>query len=89
MLAPADCWPAFIALPQVTQELAFAYPEVFFEERLWTIPRPRADRAALAQAVALLKSAKAPLIIAGGGVCYSGAEFAVAELAAQRGIPVV
>lgn len=89
MLDPADCGPAFIALPQDTQELAFDYPEVFFEQRLWTIPRPRADRAALAQAVDLLRSAKAPLIIAGGGVRYSGAEVAVAELAAQRGIPVV
>ncbi|WP_426037146.1 3D-(3,5/4)-trihydroxycyclohexane-1,2-dione acylhydrolase (decyclizing) [Cypionkella sp. TWP1-2-1b2] len=89
MLDPADCGPAFIALPQDTQELAFEYPAVFFEERLWTIPRPRADRAALAQAVALLKSAKAPLIIAGGGVRYSGAEVAVAEFAVARGIPVV
>ena len=89
MLDPADCGPAFIALPQEMQELTFDYPEVFFEERLWTIPRPRADRSALAQAVDLLKSAKAPLIIAGGGVRYSGAEAAVAEFAAARGIPVV
>lgn len=89
MLDPADCGPAFIALPQDTQELALDCPEVFFAERLWTIPRPRADRAALTQAVDLLRTAKAPLIIAGGGVRYSGAEVAVAELAAQRGIPVV
>ena len=89
MLDPADCGPAFLALPQDTQELAFDYPEVFFEERLWTIPRPRPDRLALAQAVGLLKSAKSPLIISGGGVRYSGAENAVAEFAAKRGIPVV
>jgi 3D-(3,5/4)-trihydroxycyclohexane-1,2-dione acylhydrolase (decyclizing) len=89
MLDPADCGPAFIALPQDMQELTFDCPEVFFEERLWTIPRPRADRSALAQAVDLLKSAKAPLIIAGGGVRYSGAEAAVAEFTAARGIPVV
>ena len=89
MLDPADCGPAFIALPQDTQELAFDYPEVFFEERLWSIPRPRPDRQALAQAIDLLKTAKKPLIIAGGGVRYSGAEKAVAEFAARRGIPVV
>ncbi len=89
MLDPADCGPAFIGLPQDTQEIAFDYPEVFFEERLWSIPRPRADRDALARAVALLKTAKKPLIIAGGGVRYSGAEKAVAEFAAKRGIPVV
>ena len=59
MLDPADCGPAFIALPQDTQELAFDYPAAFFEERLWSIPRPRPDRkAAMAQAAALLKTAK-------------------------------
>jgi len=89
MLDPADCGPAFLALPQDTQELAFEYPAVFFEQRMWTIPRPRPDRTALAQAVDLLKSAKKPLIIAGGGVRYSGAHKAVAAFAARRGIPVV
>jgi 3D-(3,5/4)-trihydroxycyclohexane-1,2-dione acylhydrolase (decyclizing) len=89
MLDPADCGPAFIGLPQDTQELAFDYPEVFFEERVWAIPRPRADRDALARAIATLKKAKKPLIIAGGGVRYSGAENVVADFAASRGIPVV
>lgn len=89
MLDPADCGPAFIALPQDTQELAFDYPEEFFEERLWRIPRPRADKDAMAEAAALLKTAKKPLIIAGGGVRYSGAEDTVAKFAADRGIPVV
>ncbi|MFM2356083.1 MAG: hypothetical protein RLZZ528_1819 [Pseudomonadota bacterium] len=89
MLDPADCGPAFIALPQDTQELAFDYPVEFFEERVWSIPRPRPDRKAVANAAALLKTAKKPLIIAGGGVRYSGAEEAVARFAAARGIPVV
>ena len=89
MLDPADCGPAFIALPQDTQEIAFDYPEEFFEERLWTIPRPRPDRARVAEAAAVLKSANRPLVISGGGVRYSGAEEAVAVFAAERGIPVV
>ncbi|MBC2835068.1 3D-(3,5/4)-trihydroxycyclohexane-1,2-dione acylhydrolase (decyclizing) [Paragemmobacter straminiformis] len=89
MLDPADCGPAFIGLPQDTQEIAFDYPAVFFEERLWSIPRPRPDRRAIADAAALLKTAKKPLIIAGGGVRYSGAETVVARFAAERGIPVV
>lgn len=89
MLDPADCGPAFIGLPQDTQELAFDYPVEFFAERVWTIPRPRPDRKAVAEAAALLKTAKKPLIIAGGGVRYSGAEGAVARFAAERGIPVV
>jgi 3D-(3,5/4)-trihydroxycyclohexane-1,2-dione acylhydrolase (decyclizing) len=89
MLDPADCGPAFIALPQDIQEVAFDYPEAFFEERTWSIPRPRPDRRKLAEAIALLKSAKKPLLIAGGGVRYSLAENVVAEFAVKRGIPIV
>ena len=89
MLDPGDCGPAFIALPQDTQELAFDYPSAFFEEKVWTIPRPRADRDRVAEAASLLESATKPLIISGGGVRYSGAEEAVAAFAAERGIPVV
>ncbi len=88
MLDPADCGPAFLGLPQDTQEIAFDYPEVFFEPRLWTIPRPRPDRAALGRAAALLQTAQKPLLIAGGGVRYSLAEAAVAAFAEQRGIPI-
>lgn len=89
MLDPADCGPAFLGLPQDTQEIAFDYPEAFFEERVWRIPRPRADRKAVAEAAALLSTAKKPLIISGGGTRYSGAEGELAAFAAKRGIPVV
>lgn len=89
MLDPADCGPAFIGLAQDTQEIAYDYPLAFFEPRLWTIPRPRPDLRKLQEAVALLQTAKRPLIIAGGGVRYSGAETALAAFAAARGIPVV
>ncbi len=88
MLDPADCGPAFIALCQDTQEIAYDYPAAFFEPTLWTIPRPRADASKLAEAVELLKSAKKPLIISGGGVRYSQAEEAVAKFALDRGIPM-
>ncbi|MFN0113393.1 MAG: 3D-(3,5/4)-trihydroxycyclohexane-1,2-dione acylhydrolase (decyclizing) [Paracoccaceae bacterium] len=89
MLDPADCGPAFLGLAQDTQERAFDYPQVFFEPKVWEIPRPRPDRRALEHAAALLKSAKRPLIISGGGVRYSLAEGALAEFATRRGIPVV
>jgi 3D-(3,5/4)-trihydroxycyclohexane-1,2-dione acylhydrolase (decyclizing) len=88
MLDPADCGPAFIALPQDVQEMAWDYPEVFFEETVHTIPRPRPDRDRLAEAVALLKGAKRPLIISGGGVRYSGAEEALATFAEKHNIPL-
>jgi len=89
MLDPADCGPAFIGLAQDTQELAYDYPEVFFEPRVWKIPRPRPDRDAVQAAAELLKSARKPLIISGGGVRYALAEDALADFAARRGIPVV
>lgn len=89
MLDPADCGPAFIGLCQDTQEVAFDYPVAFFEPTTWAIPRPRADRDKLKEAIELLKSAKAPLLIAGGGVRYSQAEQAVAQFALDHGIPLV
>ncbi len=89
MLDPADCGPAFIALCQDTQEIAYDYPVAFFEPTLWSIPRPRPDRQKLAEAAELLRTASKPLIIAGGGVRYSLAEERVAEFAIKRGIPIV
>ena len=89
MLDPADCGPAFLGLCQDTQEVAFDYPEAFFEPTVWSIPRPRPDRKRLAEASELLKTANKPLIISGGGVRYSLAETALAQFAEKRGIPVV
>jgi len=89
MLDPADCGPAFIALCQDTQEKAFDYPAAFFEPTVWRIPRPRPDRQKLAEAARVLRAAKRPLIIAGGGVRYSLAEQHVADFAVKHGIPIV
>lgn len=89
MLDPADCGPAFLALCQDTQELAYDYPQAFFEPRLWSVPRPRADRRSVAEAAELLKTAKRPLLISGGGVRYSLAEEALGRFALERGIPIV
>ena len=88
LLDPADCGPAFIALPQDVQEMAWDYPEAFFEPKVHAVPRPRPDRDRLAEAVRILRSATRPLIISGGGVRYSGAETALADFAEKRGIPL-
>ncbi len=88
MLDPADCGPAFLGLCQDTQELAFDYPAAFFEPTVHRIPRARPDDRALADAAQLLKDAKRPLIIAGGGVRYSGAEELLASFAIARGLPL-
>jgi 3D-(3,5/4)-trihydroxycyclohexane-1,2-dione acylhydrolase (decyclizing) len=88
LLDPADCGPAFIALPQDVQEMAWDYPQAFFQPKVHAVPRPRPDRDRLAEAVRILRSARRPLIISGGGVRYSGAETALADFAEKRGIPL-
>lgn len=88
MLDPADCGPAFLGLPQDVQEIAWDYPESFFEPTVHKVPRPRPDRDSLAEGIRVLKAAKRPLIISGGGVRYSGAETALADFAEKHGIPL-
>jgi 3D-(3,5/4)-trihydroxycyclohexane-1,2-dione acylhydrolase (decyclizing) len=89
MLDPADCGPAFIGLPQDVQAQAFDYPTEFFEPRLHRIRRAGPDPAEVAEAARLLRSAERPLVVAGGGVHYSGATGALASFAERHGIPVV
>ncbi len=88
LLDPADCGPAFIALPQDIQAEAFDYPEVFFEPVVHRVPRPRPDSEQLVAAAELLGRAKKPLIVAGGGVQYSLATEELADFATRHNIPV-
>ena len=88
LLDPADCGPAFLALPQDVQGMAWDYPAAFFEPTLHEVPRPRPDRGRLGEAARVLKGAKRPLIVSGGGVRYSGAETVLAEFAERHGIPL-
>lgn len=85
---PADCGPVTLALCQDTQAEAFDYPVSLFEERVWSLRRPRPDGHELARAIALVQSAKKPLIIAGGGVLYSGARDQLRAFAETHGVPV-
>lgn len=88
MLDPADCGPAFFALPQDVQAEAYDYPTMFFETRVHYIRRPVPDPRDIAEAIAILAKAKRPLIISGGGARYSQANEAIADFAARRGIPI-
>ena len=89
MLDPADCGPAFIGLPQDVAADAYDYPVKFFETTVHEIVRARPDRNQVLRAVTLLRNAKRPVIIAGGGVHYSRAEKELDEFAMRFGIPVV
>ncbi|MFK0333776.1 3D-(3,5/4)-trihydroxycyclohexane-1,2-dione acylhydrolase (decyclizing) [Rhizobium sp. NPDC090275] len=88
MLDPAACGPATISLAQDVQGEAFDYPEAFFAERIHRTPRYPAADYQIEEAVRLIKEAKRPLIIAGGGVHYSGATDELAAFSDRFGIPV-
>jgi 3D-(3,5/4)-trihydroxycyclohexane-1,2-dione acylhydrolase (decyclizing) len=88
LTSPAETGAVTLSLPQDVQAEAFDFPEEFFHKRVWTIPRARCDKHQLQQAVAWIRGAKKPLIVAGGGVLYSEASHALARFAEATGIPV-
>jgi 3D-(3,5/4)-trihydroxycyclohexane-1,2-dione acylhydrolase (decyclizing) len=88
LLDPADCGPVTLALPQDTQAEAFDYPEEFFTPRVHRVRRARPDASELAAAVELLKKAKRPYVVAGGGVLYSFATDALERLARTHQLPL-
>ncbi|MCV7154427.1 3D-(3,5/4)-trihydroxycyclohexane-1,2-dione acylhydrolase (decyclizing) [Mycolicibacterium pyrenivorans] len=85
---PAETGAATVALPQDVQAEAFDWPQSLFAERTWRIARPLPERSVIARAAEVIRSATKPLIVAGGGVIYSGANDALAALASSTGIPV-
>jgi 3D-(3,5/4)-trihydroxycyclohexane-1,2-dione acylhydrolase (decyclizing) len=89
MTDPANCGPVCLAFCQDTQAEAYDYPEAFFTPQVWHIRRPEPDVRELAEAVAAIKAAKKPLIVAGGGVIYSGAEAALLDFARLHNVPMV
>lgn len=88
LLDPVNCGPVTLALPQDVQAEAFDYPAALFHPVVHRIRRQPADAVELADAVALLRQSKRPLIIAGGGVHYSLACDALADFASRYQIPV-
>ena len=89
MTDPANCGPVCLAFCQDTQAEAYDYPIDFFQPRIWHIRRPEPDQRELEAAVAAIRAAKAPLIVAGGGVLYSGAEATLLDFARTHNIPLV
>ena len=85
---PAETGAVTLALPQDVQAEAYDWPADLFRARVWPVPRPVPEPAALARATGVLRSARKPLIVAGGGVIYSEATRALRSLAEATGIPV-
>ncbi len=88
LTSPAQTGAVTLALPQDVQAEAWDYPAEMFEKRVWYVARPEPERAVLARAAEMIRTAKRPVIIAGGGVIYSDAVAALAQVASRTGIPV-
>ena len=85
---PALCGPVTLALPQDVQTMAYDYPEEFFVPSVVTFRALPPAEAELVHAVAVLRNARRPLLIAGGGVLYSLAADALRTFAEQHGVPI-
>ncbi len=88
LTSPSETGAVTLALPQDVQAEAYDYPAALFDKRVWPVPRSRPDAARLRDAAALIRGARRPLIVAGGGAIYSDATVALAAFAEATGIPV-
>ena len=86
---PVDAGAVVLSLPQDIQAHAYDYPAGFFTERAWVIRRPQPDASEVDAVLAMLAAAERPLVIAGGGVIYSGATAELERLAGTAGLPVL
>lgn len=89
LTSPSETGAVVLSLPQDVQAEAFDFPSEFFAKRVWRVGRSRCDKNSLQQAAQWLRSAKQPLIVAGGGVLYSEASDSLANFVSRTGIPVV
>ena len=85
---PVETGAVTLSLPQDVQAEAADWPVELFDDRVWHVPRPVPEPAALERALSVIRSARRPLVVAGGGVIYSGASEALRELAEATGLPV-
>lgn len=88
LLDPVETGAVTIALPEDVQTESIEVPDSFLEDRDWHLRRPPAEDGAIARAADAIRSARAPFIVAGGGVLYSGAEHTLRDFVERTGIPV-
>src|SRR6202044_1894567 len=86
---PANCGPVTLGFCQDVQAESFEYPKSFFEPKVWRIRRPEPDRVEVEEVVKVIKAARKPVILSGGGVLYSGADDLLADFAIRHNIPLV
>ena len=88
LVDPAETGAVTLCFPQDVQAEAYDWPVELFEKRVWHVARPLPESAMITAAAELIKKARRPLIVAGGGVHYSQATDALAALCEATGIPV-
>ncbi len=85
---PAECGPVTLALPQDVQAESYDFPDALFQPVVHRLLRQRPDLRSLGEAVSLIRAARKPLLVLGGGVRYSGAAGRALRFAEQHRIPV-
>jgi 3D-(3,5/4)-trihydroxycyclohexane-1,2-dione acylhydrolase (decyclizing) len=85
---PAETGAVTLCFPQDVQAEAYDWPTELFSKRVWHVSRPLPERSMLEAAAEIIRAAERPLIVAGGGVTYSGAQDALAAFCEATGIPV-
>ena len=87
LTSPADTGAVCIAMPQDVEGEAYDYPESFFRKRVHRLARRLPEEETLAEAAEVIRSARKPLMICGGGVRYSEAHEEFRNFAEATGIP--
>ncbi len=85
---PAETGAVTLCFPQDVQAEAYDWPTTLFEKRVWHVARPLPEPSRLDAAAEIIRAAKQPIIVAGGGVTYSRAQDALATFCEATGIPV-
>jgi 3D-(3,5/4)-trihydroxycyclohexane-1,2-dione acylhydrolase (decyclizing) len=88
LTSPAETGAVTLSMPQDVQTHAYDFPEELFKKRIWKVARQRPDLTTIQEAAQWIQNAKKPVIVAGGGVIYSGATEALDQFATRTGIPV-
>ena len=88
LTSPSETGAVTLSMPQDVQAEAFDFPVEFFNKKVSTVQRVRADESVLRRAAEIINKSQHPVIIAGGGVIYSDACTALKKFVSRTGIPV-
>ena len=88
LTSPADTGAVCIAMPQDVEAEAYDYPDYFLQKRVWYIDRQLPSAREAQAAADLIKAAKKPMMIVGGGVTYSESWRSALAFAEKFNIPI-